>query len=278
MNAPSLRNGSVPDRVLVIHAHPDDEVFATAAATIALAEQGYQILLRVGTGGEGGLPAHAGDPARARNARAAQLTRSCRLLGIADWDYLAEAGRWIDTGCGGAQTLADEEPRVLAAAVRDCIDRVEPTVLLTVDHVGLTGHPDHIAIHNAVRGALAAPGWRPREAWGALLLRRHIVAAHALARDVIPHRSVGSGRVRGHPDDVVERLITCSPEDAGRRRAALDEYTPGLGTLPHTELAQRLDRFGDSLLLRLAMDASDWHTDRFARIHADNRTRTALIR
>jgi len=266
--AHGLKGSSSPDRVLVIHAHPDDEVFATAAATIALAKQGCQVFLRVGTGGEAGLLAAChGDLARARAARAAQLTRSCGLLGIADWDYLAGAGRWIDTGSEGMGTLADEDPAVLAAAVRACIDSLEPMMILTVDREGLTGHPDHIAIHEAVRSALALPGWQPREAWGALLLHRHIAAAHALAKAVVPHRPVGSGRVQGRADDAVARVMSCSPEDAHCRRAALDEYILRLGTLPHDELAQRLDRFGDSLLLRLAMDASDWHTDRFERIH-----------
>lgn len=275
MIAPGLDTGFLPGRVLVIHAHPDDEVFATAAATTALAEQGREVFLRVGTGGEAGLlAAHQGDPARARIARAAQLTRSCRLLGIGDWDYLTEAGQWIDTGYGGTGTLAAEDPAVLARAVRACIDRIKPTVILTVDRTGLTGHPDHIAIHHAVRDALATPGWQPRQTWGALLPQRHILAAHALAKAIMPDRQVGSGRVRGRSDNAVERLIRCSPDNAGRRRAALDAYTPGLGTYSHRELARCLDRFGDSVLLRLAMDATDWHTDRFERIHPNGEDRT----
>jgi LmbE family N-acetylglucosaminyl deacetylase len=264
VGVPGVNVSSSADRVLVVHAHPDDEVFATAAATIALAEQGCQVFLRIGTGGEAGLLAAChGDLTQARATRAAQLARSCMLLGITDWDYIAGDGRWIDTGTAGEDTLADEDPAVLTAAVRTCIDHVEPTMVLTVDRDGLTGHPDHIAIYNAVRGALATPGWEPREVWGALLLHRHITAAHALAKVLVPHQPVGSGRVRGRDDDAVERVMNCSPKDAHRRRAALDQYTSGLGTLPHEALVQRLDRFGDSLLLRLAMDASDWHTDRF---------------
>ncbi|WP_223874922.1 PIG-L family deacetylase [Salinispora oceanensis] len=263
-----IDSGPSIGRVLVIHAHPDDEVFATAAATIALAEQGCQVSLRVGTGGEAGLlAADQGDAARARDTRAGQLDRSCRLLGIADWDYLTEAGRWVDTGDSGPETLADEDPAVLASAVRACIDHIRPTTILTVDCLGLTGHPDHIAINHAVRDALVTPGWRPRQAWGALLLRRHVLAAHALAKTILPHRQVGSGRVQGRNDDAVENLITCPREIAGRRRAALDAYTPGLGTYSHHELAERLDRLGDSVLVRLAMDAADWHTDRFERLH-----------
>lgn len=111
VTALALDTGLSPGRVLVIHAHPDDEVFATAAATIALADRGCQVSLRVGTGGEAGLlAAHQGDSASARATRAAQLTRSCKLLGIEDWEYLAEAGQWIDTGHGGPGTLAEEDP------------------------------------------------------------------------------------------------------------------------------------------------------------------------
>ncbi len=38
--------------MLVVHAHPDDEVFATAAATIAYARRGWRVRLRIFTGGE----------------------------------------------------------------------------------------------------------------------------------------------------------------------------------------------------------------------------------
>jgi LmbE family N-acetylglucosaminyl deacetylase len=195
-----------------------------------------------------------------------QLTRSCRRLGIADWDYLTDPGRWIDTGHGDAGTLADEDPTMLARAVRACIDRIQPTTILTVDRAGLTGHPDHIAIHHAVHDAVVARGWQPQQVWGALLLRRHIVAAHALANATMPHRTVGSGRVRGREDDAVDLVIRCSLADAGRRRAALDAYASGLGTNAHHEQMQSHSRLGDSMLLRLAMDATDWHCDRFERI------------
>ncbi|MFI1996861.1 PIG-L deacetylase family protein [Actinoplanes sp. NPDC020271] len=268
MTALALDTGLLPGRVLVVHAHPDDEVFATAAATIALADRDCQVSLRVGTGGEAGLlAAHQGDSASARATRATQLTRSCKLLGIEDWDYLTEAGQWIDTGHGGPETLAEEDPAVLARAVRSNIDHIRPTIILTVDRTGLTGHPDHIAIHRAVRDALAMPGWKPSLTLGALLLRRQVQTAAALAKTIVIDQQVGSGRVRGRGDNAVEHLIQCLPEQSGRRRAALDEYTPGLGTYTHRELARSLDRFGDSVLLRLALDTSDWHTDRFERIH-----------
>lgn len=35
---------------LVVHAHPDDEVFATGAATSVLSEQGWHVVLRTAAG------------------------------------------------------------------------------------------------------------------------------------------------------------------------------------------------------------------------------------
>ena len=57
---------------LVVHAHPDDEVFATGAATSVLSEQGWHVVLRVATAGMHGASDH--------------LSASCALLGIAEWD------------------------------------------------------------------------------------------------------------------------------------------------------------------------------------------------
>ena len=57
MIASGVNANSSPDRVLVVHAHPDDEVFAAAAATIALAKRGCRVFLRVGTGGSPRFPA-----------------------------------------------------------------------------------------------------------------------------------------------------------------------------------------------------------------------------
>lgn len=74
--------------VLVVHAHPDDEVFATGAATIAARAAGARTHLRLFTGGEGrdsvltpkGL-------ASARRARETRLAESAELLRIDTWSY-----------------------------------------------------------------------------------------------------------------------------------------------------------------------------------------------
>lgn len=100
---PDLR-GAV---VLVVHAHPDDEVFAMGAATIAATEAGARVQLKLFTGGEGwasttSLPGLAA----ARRYKEVRLAASTRLLGIDDWAYLAAPGRWTDTPHHPARTIA----------------------------------------------------------------------------------------------------------------------------------------------------------------------------
>lgn len=185
--------------VLVVHAHPDDEVFASGAATIEAKAAGATVHLRVFTGGEGrdseltqtGLTA-------ARLRKESRLAASTALLWIDTWGYLTEPGRWTDTPHALERTIADVDPGALAAPIVDAIETLRPDVLLTVGPDGLTGHPDHIACHKAVARALSDSRHTPRAALGAVLDRDAVVtAAHDAA--VTFGETVGSGRVTGAP-------------------------------------------------------------------------------
>src|SRR3954454_11476454 len=110
---------------LVVHAHPDDEVFATGAATSILNDQGWHVVLRVATAGVHGAADH--------------LTNSCALLGIDEWDWLGTEGQWSDAGGrSGPRPRAAEQPTVLAEEVEPAIRAIEPQLLLTVGSDGLT--------------------------------------------------------------------------------------------------------------------------------------------
>lgn len=252
-----------PDVVLVVHAHPDDEVFATGAATIAAARAGATVHLRVCTGGEGrtsGPTEHQLRAARERKETA--LTESARLLGISDWAYLTEPGRWIDTPQAPERTIAAASLEALATAVVEAIDDVRPDVILTVGPDGLTGHPDHIACHAAVRRALALAGHPPRTALGAVLDRQAVDLAYARAAATMG-RPVGSGRVVGLDSGLETITVRGGTGSAERRRRALDRYVPGLGTAPYSELADDRVGSGDSALLRVLLDGSGWDRDTF---------------
>lgn len=154
--------------VLVVHAHPDDEGFATGPATIAAKAAGARTHLRLFRGGEGraSLLTPRG-PANARRAKEARLAASSGLLGIDTWGYLTGPGHWTDTPHAPRQTISSADTTDLAAPVSKALEVLRPDMVLTVGPDGLTGHPDHIACHDAVTHALATAAHHPHVALGA---------------------------------------------------------------------------------------------------------------
>lgn len=226
---------------LVVHAHPDDEVFATGAATAVLSDAGWHVVLRVATRGIGDA--------------ADKLQASCDLLGIDEWDWLSTKDHWVDDGGhSGPRTLASAEPSEVAEAVERAISEIEPQLVLTVGTDGLTGHPDHIAISKAVQ-------LQPCHALGARLRAQDVRAGHQHIQQLLSGEQVGSGLVTGCTTTL--HAITGTPGIAVRRRQALDQYYDGLGTTDIPELVTTYGRRGDSLLLRAIFDKSGWDTDRF---------------
>lgn len=254
--------------VLVVHAHPDDEVFATGAATIAAKTAGATVHLRLFTGGEGrSAPLTPTALTTARRRKEARLATATTLLGIDTWAYLTEPGRWTDTPHAPERTIGAAETVDLAVPVTEAIDALRPDMLLTVGADGLTSHPDHIACHGAVAHALAVAAHRPRVALGATLDRRAVEVGSETARATFG-RPVGSGRVTGMAlgDDTI--TVAGPPETEDRRRRALDTYVPGLGTSPSGELNPDHIGTGDSALLRFVLDASGWTRDHFTELRS----------
>jgi LmbE family N-acetylglucosaminyl deacetylase len=233
---------------LVVHAHPDDEVFATGAATSVLRAQGWHVVLRVATAGIHGASDH--------------LTASCALLGIDEWDWLGAEGQWIDDGGrNGPRTLAAASPQDVADAIQVVARAINPELILTVGSDGLTGHPDHIAISQGVQRALQHIDCR---ALGARVRAQDVRAGEQLVQQLAPGQQVGSGHVKGCDTPLVE--IGGAPEQ--QRRQALDAYYDGLGSRPLAELIRVHRASSDGLLLRAVFDATGWELDRFEELTA----------
>ncbi|MFG1908295.1 PIG-L deacetylase family protein [Kribbella sp. NPDC048928] len=231
---------------LVVHAHPDDEVFATGAATSVLSEQGWHVVLRVATAGMHGASDH--------------LSASCALLGIAEWDWLGAPDQWIDDGGrNGPRTPAAADPSALTAAVEAAVKTLHPELILTVGSDGLTGHPDHIAISQAVQRARVQQAHVQCRVLGARVRTDDVRAGEHLVQQLAPGQQVGSGLVKGC--DVPLETIGGASEQ--RRRQALDAYYDGLGSKPLEELMTTHRASSDGLLLRAVFDATGWDHDRF---------------
>ncbi|WP_443262252.1 PIG-L deacetylase family protein [Streptomyces sp. SDT5-1] len=244
--------------VLVVTAHPDDEVFAHGAAIATLSRQGSRVVLCTASGGEAAEHG-ATSSAEARRRRAARLDAACTTLGVSAWDWLAE-GRWTDTaGRPTPGSLTSAPLADLTQAVSARIHETLPDVVLTVGPDGLTGHPDHILIHQAVTSA--AISCRV-PALGSYLLPADITQGHALLAEVLPGERVGSGRITGRDEPTPCRL-GAPAHVAEARRSALDAYATGLGTMELEDLVRVFPGRGDSLVLRAVLDAIGWHTERY---------------
>ena len=160
-------------RLLLVHAHPDDESIGTGATIARYAAEGAQVTLVTCTRGELGevIPpelaylATGGD--RLGEYRITELAAACAALGIGDQRFLGGPGRWRDSGMMGLP--ANDSPdcfwqadlATAAAELAKVIVDVRPQVLVTYDANGFYGHPDHIQAHRVASAAIhlaAHPG------------------------------------------------------------------------------------------------------------------------
>ncbi|MEV6173369.1 N-acetyl-1-D-myo-inositol-2-amino-2-deoxy-alpha-D-glucopyranoside deacetylase [Streptomyces sp. NPDC051954] len=166
-------------RLLLVHAHPDDESINNGTTMAEYAAQGAQVTLVTCTLGERGevIPPelrHLTGAALGEHRRR-ELAEAMRALGVEDFRLLGGVGRYTDSGMMGLpdnddpacfwQADVDEAARCLVAVILE----VRPQVLVTYDDNGGYGHPDHIQAHRvAMRAAelAAEAGWRiPKVYW-----------------------------------------------------------------------------------------------------------------
>jgi N-acetyl-1-D-myo-inositol-2-amino-2-deoxy-alpha-D-glucopyranoside deacetylase len=192
-------------RLLLVHAHPDDETLGNGATMARYAAEGAHVTLLACTRGEEGLvlvpelehlAAHREDRLGAH--RETELAAAMAALGVRDhrfldtvplpddpgpvlyrdsgmsWDDQHRAVAAPDTG---PHAFSRVDVDAAAARVAVVVRELRPQVLVTYEPGGGYGHPDHVQAHRvAMRGAeLAAQdgpggaGWRiPKIYWNAL--------------------------------------------------------------------------------------------------------------
>jgi N-acetyl-1-D-myo-inositol-2-amino-2-deoxy-alpha-D-glucopyranoside deacetylase len=153
--------GSSPARrVLLVHAHPDDETITNGATMAKYAADGALVTLVTCTLGEEGevippeLARLAADRDDALGAyRIGELAAAMAELGVTDHRFLGGPGRYRDSGMMGV--AQNDHPGCLwqadldeaAGHLADVILDVRPQALVTYDDNGGYGHPDHIQAH-----------------------------------------------------------------------------------------------------------------------------------
>jgi N-acetyl-1-D-myo-inositol-2-amino-2-deoxy-alpha-D-glucopyranoside deacetylase len=179
-------------RMLLVHAHPDDETLGNGATMAKYAAEGAQVTLVTCTRGEEGLvlvpelehlAAHRDDRLGAH--RETELAAAMATLGVRDHRFLdtvplpadddgdgddgndAAGGRhYRDSGMAwdadhravaapdtGPDAFARVEVDEAAARVAAVVREVRPQVVVTYEPGGGYGHPDHVQAHRvAMRG------------------------------------------------------------------------------------------------------------------------------
>jgi N-acetyl-1-D-myo-inositol-2-amino-2-deoxy-alpha-D-glucopyranoside deacetylase len=153
-------------RMLLVHAHPDDESIGTGATMAKYAAEGAGVTLVTCTLGELGeiIPPELEHLAADADGglgeyRIGELAAACAILGVTDHRFLGGPGRWRDSGMMGEpsndapgcfwQADVDEAAGELLGVIRE----VRPQVLISYDANGFYGHPDHIQAHRVARRA-----------------------------------------------------------------------------------------------------------------------------
>jgi LmbE family N-acetylglucosaminyl deacetylase len=128
-------------KLLVILAHPDDESFSIGGTLAKYATAGVHVVLVCATKGEAGIEGL--DPESAGEIRTRELQKAAIMLGICEPRFLGYRD--------GELALAKNER--IVAQVAKLIREIEPQIVITFGPDGITGHPDHIAIHKVTTQA-----------------------------------------------------------------------------------------------------------------------------
>ena len=157
-------------RILLVHAHPDDETINNGATMALYASLGAQVTLVTCTRGEEGevlVPRLAHLASSAQDGlgkhREIELANAMKELGISDFRFL---GHYRDSGMMGTEpndrpdVFWQADVEVASKELAVVIDEIKPHVLITYDEIGGYGHPDHIQAHRVAMRASEVSEWK----------------------------------------------------------------------------------------------------------------------
>src|SRR5689334_8992288 len=154
-------------RLLLVHAHPDDESIGQGATMARYVKEGHGVTLVTCTAGEMGeilvpdlVHLAADQEDKLGDHRRGEIADAMAALGVTDHRWLGGFGTYRDSGMQwhedgyaiAADTIHDnafwhadltEAADHLVRVIRE----VQPQVLVTYDQFGGYGHPDHIQAH-----------------------------------------------------------------------------------------------------------------------------------
>ncbi|MFB9741956.1 N-acetyl-1-D-myo-inositol-2-amino-2-deoxy-alpha-D-glucopyranoside deacetylase [Pseudonocardia sulfidoxydans] len=228
-------------RLVLVHAHPDDETLATGGVIARYAaDPDTDVTVVTCTLGEEGevIPAELAElaPDRADQLggyRIGELARAIEALGGPRHLYLGGVGRFRDSGMalagdGGvrATARADLHPRAFADPAKlaeeidilvELLTDLQPQVVVTYADDGGYGHPDHVRAHE-ITVAAAARVASVAKVYFVVRGRSTLDAGLAgLAAEAgMPYRMPGPGELPSVPDETITTRIDCTAQRAAR--------------------------------------------------------------
>jgi N-acetylglucosamine malate deacetylase 2 len=127
--------------MLVILSHPDDESFPIGGTLAKYAVEGVKITLICATRGEAGIPGM--QPEQAGQVREGELRQAAKVLGV-------QKVQFLDYQDGELDQVNLEE---IIDKLSDAFRQIKPQTVITFGPDGISGHPDHLAIHHAATAA-----------------------------------------------------------------------------------------------------------------------------
>ncbi|MFF3851309.1 N-acetyl-1-D-myo-inositol-2-amino-2-deoxy-alpha-D-glucopyranoside deacetylase [Streptomyces sp. NPDC002328] len=223
-------------RLLLVHAHPDDESINNGATMARYAAEGAHVALVTCTLGERGevIPSElrhlTGAALGARRRR--ELADATAALGVADVRLLGGTGRYADSGMMGLPDNEDPacfwqaDVDAAAAALAEIVLELRPQVLVCYDDDGGYGHPDHIQAHRVAMRAVelaenaGAAGWSVPKVYWNRVPRSVAEAAFERLQDELPGLPfTKTAAVTDVPGVVDDALVTTEIDGAAHAAA-----------------------------------------------------------
>jgi N-acetyl-1-D-myo-inositol-2-amino-2-deoxy-alpha-D-glucopyranoside deacetylase len=234
---------SAAKRLLLVHAHPDDETINNGVTMAKYAASGAQVTLVTCTRGEEGevLVTELANLASDKDDKLGQhreieLKDAMTQLGINDYRFLgAPNKKWRDSGMMATpqndrddvfwQADLDEASHELVKIILE----TQPQVLITYDEFGGYGHPDHIKAHRvAMRAAelAAEQGWQVSKIyWNTIprsVIQMGIEKMKEVGSDFFGAQSVDDLPF-AKPDELVTTVVN-APEYVPQKLAAMKAH------------------------------------------------------
>ena len=230
-------------RLLLVHAHPDDETINNGITMAKYVSEGAQVTLVTCTRGEEGevlVPALANLASTADDKlgehRVVELKNAMAALGVSDFRFLGEPNKkWRDSGMMGTppnertdvfwQADLDEAANYLVKIILE----IKPQVMITYDEIGGYGHPDHIKAHLV---AMRAAELASKAGWCISKIYWNTMPRSVIQNGIDKMKEVGSDFFGAEsaddlpfakPDELVTSLVS-APEFVDKKMAAMKAH------------------------------------------------------